>query len=52
MKILVASVLLLSGLASWTHAQTALTYQKPPHMLWEMNRWLDTYLKPAAPAVR
>jgi dipeptidyl aminopeptidase/acylaminoacyl peptidase len=43
MKILVAGVLLLSGFASWTHAQTALTYQKPPAAIEEL---LDAPLTP------
>ncbi len=43
MKILVAGVLLLSGLANWTHAQTALTYQKPPAAIEEL---LDAPLTP------
>jgi dipeptidyl aminopeptidase/acylaminoacyl peptidase len=43
MKILVASVLLLSSLASWTHAQSALTYQKPPAAIEEL---LDAPLTP------
>jgi dipeptidyl aminopeptidase/acylaminoacyl peptidase len=43
MKILVASVLLMSGLASWTQAQTALTYQKPPAAIEEL---LDAPLTP------
>ena len=30
MRILVASVLLMPVLAGFTHAQAALTYQKPP----------------------
>jgi dipeptidyl aminopeptidase/acylaminoacyl peptidase len=36
MKILVAVVLLVCGLAGWTHAQTALTYQKPPAAIEEL----------------
>ncbi|HTF42785.1 MAG TPA: hypothetical protein VK641_02735, partial [Terriglobales bacterium] len=43
MKILVTGVLLTSGLASWTHAQTALTYQKPPAAIEEL---LDAPLTP------
>ncbi len=43
MKILAASVLLLSGFASWTHAQGALTYQKPPAAIEEL---LDAPLTP------
>ena len=43
MKILVASVLLVSGFASWTHAQGALTYQKPPAAIEEL---LDAPLTP------
>jgi len=43
MKILVAAVLLLSGLANWTQAQTALTYQKPPAAIEEL---LDAPLTP------
>ena len=43
MKILVASALLLSGLASGTQAQTALTYQKPPAAIEEL---LDAPLTP------
>ncbi len=43
MKILAASVLLLSGFASWTHAQGALTYQKPPPAIEEL---LDAPLTP------
>jgi dipeptidyl aminopeptidase/acylaminoacyl peptidase len=43
MKILVAGALLLCGLASWTQAQTALTYQKPPAAIEEL---LDAPLTP------
>jgi dipeptidyl aminopeptidase/acylaminoacyl peptidase len=43
MKILVASALLVSGLTSWAHAQTALTYQKPPAAIEEL---LDAPLTP------
>src|ERR1700722_15456569 len=43
MKILAAAVLLLSGLANWTQAQTALTYQKPPAAIEEL---LDAPLTP------
>jgi dipeptidyl aminopeptidase/acylaminoacyl peptidase len=43
MKILVAGVLFLCGLANWTHAQTALTYQKPPAAIEEL---LDAPLTP------
>jgi hypothetical protein len=43
MKIRVLSVLLLSGVASWSHAQTALTYQKPPAAIEEL---LDAPLTP------
>ena len=43
MKILVASVLLVSGFASWTHAQGALTYQKPPAAIEDL---LDAPLTP------
>jgi len=43
MKILVAGVLFLCGLANWTHAQTALTYQKPPAAIEQL---LDAPLTP------
>lgn len=43
MKILLASALLWSGLASWTQAQAALTYQKPPAAIEEL---LDAPLTP------
>jgi dipeptidyl aminopeptidase/acylaminoacyl peptidase len=43
MKILVAGVLLSCGLASWAHAQTALTYQNPPAAIEEL---LDAPLTP------
>ena len=48
MKILVASALLLSGLASGTQAQTALTYQKPPAAIEEL---LDAPLTPCGQAL-
>ena len=43
MKILLAGVLFLCGLSNWTHAQTALTYQKPPAAIEEL---LDAPLTP------
>src|ERR1700733_860007 len=43
MKLLVASLLLMPVFASWTHAQTALTYQKPPAAIEEL---LDAPLTP------
>jgi dipeptidyl aminopeptidase/acylaminoacyl peptidase len=43
MKILVVGVLSACGLASWTGAQTALTYQKPPAAIEEL---LDAPLTP------
>jgi len=43
MKIVMAGVLLLCGIANWTHAQTALTYQKPPAAIEEL---LDAPLTP------
>ena len=43
MKILLATALLWSGLASWTQAQAALTYQKPPAAIEEL---LDAPLTP------
>jgi dipeptidyl aminopeptidase/acylaminoacyl peptidase len=45
MKILVAGVLSLCGLASWAAAQTALTYQKPPAAIEEL---LDAPVTPFA----
>src|SRR6202789_25871 len=47
MKILVAAVLLLSGLAGWAAAQTALTYQKPPTAIEEL---LDAPVTPVVTA--
>jgi dipeptidyl aminopeptidase/acylaminoacyl peptidase len=44
MRILVATMLLMPVLASWAHAQTALTYQKPPAAIEEL---LDAPLTPA-----
>jgi dipeptidyl aminopeptidase/acylaminoacyl peptidase len=43
MKILVTGVLFLCGLANWTHAQTASTYQKPPEAIEQL---LDAPLTP------
>src|SRR5580700_5424768 len=43
MKILLAGVLFLCGLANWTHAQTASTYQKPPEAIEQL---LDAPLTP------